>query len=129
MPTLSPRLKGAAGGVACGVVRVGEPNPDLAALPLAVRRAAHGFENGEVAWANEHAEAAVNALARTDKLVLGLDARSLHPDGSVREIPISAWSETAGEAEADAVERARGEALEALPTAVSEGTHVLITWR
>jgi hypothetical protein len=117
------------GGVACGAVRAGEPNPDLAALPLAVRGAAHVFENGEVAWPNEHAEAAINALARTGKLVLGLDARTIHPDGGLMEIPISAWRETAGEPEADAVERARGEALEALPIAVAEGTHVLITWR
>lgn len=94
-----------------------------------MRGAAHVFANGAVAWPNEHAEAAISALARTGKLVLGLDARTMYPDGGLMEMPISAWRETAGEAEADAVERARAEALGALPTAISEGTHVLITWR
>jgi hypothetical protein len=110
-------------------VRSGEPDPDLAALPVTVRGAARVFKNGEVAWPHEHAEAAIDALADAGKLVLGLDARSMYPDGSAVEVPISAWRESAGELDVDAIERARTEALRALPTSVSEGTLVLITWQ
>jgi hypothetical protein len=109
-------------------MRVGEPDPDLAVLPDEIRAAAHVFHNGEVAWPNEVAEAAINALAATGKLILGLDARTLYPDGGVMEIPASAWEEQPGESAADAIERARVEALEGLPFAFSEGTHVLVTW-
>lgn len=72
-------------------MRLAEPDPDLAALPDAVRAAAHVFHNGEVAWPNDDAESAINAPADTGKLILGLDARTLHPDGGVMEIPVSAW--------------------------------------
>jgi hypothetical protein len=109
-------------------VRISELDPDLAALPDAIRVAAHIFRNGEVAWPNDSAEAAINALADNGKLILGLDARTLFPDGGVMEIPVSAWAERSGETAEEAIERARREALEALPTARSEGSHVLITW-
>jgi hypothetical protein len=93
-----------------------------------VRAAAHVFRNGEVAWPNDAAEAAIDALAVSGKLIVGLDARTLHPDGGVTEIPIGAWAEGAHEPPEAAVERARRDALDALPSAQSEGTHVLITW-
>jgi hypothetical protein len=109
-------------------MRIAEPDPDIAALPHAVRAAAHVFENGEVAWPNDHAEAAINALAASGKVIYGLDARTLFPDGGVMEIPVSAWEPQPNEAAEEAVERARREALAALPFAQSEGTHVLVTW-
>jgi len=94
---------------------------NVARLPPEVRDAAHVFENAEVAWPNDSAEAAINALADLGCCILGLDARTLYPDGAIMEIPISDCS---GD-----IEHRRGAALEALPFAVSEGTHVLITWR
>ena len=108
-------------------MRLGKPNPRVAELPVEVRAAAHVFVNGEVAWPNDHAEAAIEALTATGKRILGLDARTLYPDGGVMEIPISAWSENEG-SRAQQVAQARVEALDALPLALSEGTHVLITW-
>lgn len=108
-------------------MRIGEPDPDLADLPLDVRIAAHVFSNGEVAWPNEHARAAVEALTATGKRILGLDARTLYPDGGVMEVPISAWSESRGPRDQQ-VDQSRIEALDALPLAISEGTHVLVTW-
>jgi hypothetical protein len=92
-----------------------EDKPDLAELPDEVRRTAVVFGNGEVAWPNDHAEAAINALADAGKRILGLDARTLHPDGGIMEVPVSSA-------------QGRRAALEALPLALSEGTHVLITW-
>jgi hypothetical protein len=109
-------------------MRLAEPDPDLAALPDAVRAAAHVFHNGEVAWPNDDAESAIKALADTGKLILGLDARTLHPDGGVMEIPVSAWEKQPGETAQEAIERARCEALDTLAFAKSEGTHVLVTW-
>jgi hypothetical protein len=109
-------------------MRVGEPDPDLAVLPDDVRRHAHVFANSEVAWPNDHAEAAVEAIAAAGRIVVGLDARTLHEDGTLMEVPISAWQERPGELRRAAVERARQEALESLPLARSEGTHVLIDW-
>lgn len=44
------------------------------------------------------------------------------------EIPVSAWEPEPNESDEEAVERARQEALLALPFAQSEGTHVLVTW-
>ncbi len=106
----------------------GEPNADLAALPGVVRATAHVFSNGEVAWRSEHAEAAINALAAAGHKILGLDARTLFPDGGVMEVPISAGSFGSDGVGGDEVERARRDALAALTLAQSEGSHVLITW-
>jgi hypothetical protein len=108
-------------------MRISEPDPNLAGLPEEVRAAAHVFSNGEVAWPNEYARAAIEALTAAGKRVLGLDARTLHPDGGVMEIPVSAWHETADPRE-EQVGQCRAEAHEALPLAFSEGTHVLIDW-
>ena len=74
-------------------------------MPDAVRAAAHSFHNGEVAWPNDSAEAAINPLADTGKLILGLDARTLFPDGEVMEIPVSAWAERSGETAKEGVAR------------------------
>jgi hypothetical protein len=109
-------------------VRIGEPDPEIAALPDAVRATAYVFDNGEVAWPNDAAEAAINALADIGPRILGLDARTLFADGAVMETPVSAWEPAPNESEEEAVERARQEALSALPFAQSEGTHVLVTW-
>jgi hypothetical protein len=109
-------------------MRRAEPDPDLAALPDEVRAAAHVFGNGEVAWPNDVAATAIDALAANGMLILGLDARTLYPDGGVRETAVSAWEAEAGESPEAAVERARREALDALAVAQAEGTHVLVTW-
>ena len=93
-----------------------------------MRVAAHVFDNGEVAWPNDAARAAINALAANGKLISGIDARTLYPDGSIMEMPISAWEPDADESPEPAVDRARREALDALTRAKSEGTHVLISW-
>jgi hypothetical protein len=110
-------------------MRVAEPDPRISRLPEALRATARVFHNGEVAWPNEHAAAAIDALADNQNLILGLDARTMHSDGGVMEIPVSAWEEKLGETPEEAIERARQEALDALRFAKSEGTHVLVTWR
>lgn len=109
-------------------MRSGDPNADLAALPESVRATAHVFGNGEVAWPNDDAEAAINALAANGHVILGLDARTLYPDGGVMEVPITAGSQGPTGAAGDHAERARRDALAALPLAKAEGTHVLVTW-
>jgi hypothetical protein len=109
-------------------MRVGGPDPKLTVLPEEVRRHAHVFPNREVAWPNDHAEAAIEAVAAAGKIVVGLDARTLYENGTMMEVPISAWHDREGESRTAAVERARREALDALPLARNEGTHVLIDW-
>ncbi len=101
---------------------------ELALLPDDVRSTAHVFSNGEVAWTADRAAAAIDALADRGRVVLGLDARRLYPDGGLMEIPVSALQQKPGESHNDRVERGRREALGALPRAVEEGTHVLVTW-
>ena len=64
----------------------------LARLPEAARQTARIYENGEVAWPNEHAAFAIEALADAGFLILGLDARTHHPDGSLSEVPVSDYS-------------------------------------
>jgi hypothetical protein len=88
---------------------------DLDELPDEVRRTAVIFANGEVAWPNDHARKAIDALAAAGKRILGLDARTLYDNGGIMEVPISSGI-------------GRDAALAALPSAVAEGTHVLITW-
>jgi hypothetical protein len=61
---------------------------DLSALPTDVRESAHVLDNGEVEWRPADARAAINALAATGHVVLGLDLRS-YPDGPTFEVP---WS-------------------------------------
>jgi hypothetical protein len=109
-------------------MRLPDLQAELLALPDDVRRTAHVFDNGEVAWKSEDAAAAINALADEGRVVLGLDARRLYPDGGVVEMPVSALRWQDAEREDERVERGRREALAALPRAVDEGTHVLVTW-
>jgi hypothetical protein len=104
-----------------------DPERHLGRLPEELRASAHVFANGEVAWSNEHACSAINALANAGLRVLGLDARTMYPDGGVMETPVSAWTATDAPRE-DQVEQCRAQALEALPAAIDQGTHALITW-
>ncbi len=46
---------------------------DLAALPHEVAESAHVDANGEVWWHSQDAERAVNALADTGHVILGLE--------------------------------------------------------
>lgn len=113
---------------------------ELTALPDKVRDAAHIYDNGEVSWPNDDAEAAVNAIAEAGFLILGLDARRHFPDGGVQETPVSdygialRYTKEQGLHNADeprvepTVEARREAALESLPFAFEEGDYVLITY-
>ena len=105
-----------------------EPSEDLSNLPPHVRAAAVVFANGEVAWRSDAAGAAIDALAADGLTILGLDARTLTPDGTIFEVPISALQSVEGEAADARVDRAREEAVAALPLAIENGDLVLITW-
>jgi hypothetical protein len=104
---------------------------DLTTLSEQVQRAALVQPNGEVLWPFEMAAAAVNALANTGEVVLGLDARERHDLGLSTEVALSAYRSIAGPEESD-IELARREALHVL--AQAEGItgwvkpNILITW-
>jgi hypothetical protein len=112
----------------------------LRVLPDEVCRTARVYENGEVAWPNHHAEAAVNALADAGFLIQGLDARRHPADGGVQETPISDYGialiytekqglHNAPEPKVEpTVEARRQVALADLPAAFDEGEYVLITY-
>lgn len=117
-----------------------ERRAELSLLPEEVQTSAHIYDNGEVAWANEHAEGAVRALADAGFLIQGLDARRHFPEGGVQETPISDYgialrhSQERGlynddEPRVDATPEARRDAaLEHLSAAADEGDFVLITY-
>ena len=112
---------------------------ELALLRDEVAKAAQVNENGEVAWPNESADAAIRALAAAGFLILGLDAHE-HVRGGIVETPISDYSPgvffTEGRGlyrgEAPRVEPTpearRDAALADLPTAAEHGDFVLITY-
>jgi len=102
---------------------------ELRSLSLEVQRTAQVNQNGEVEWPLRDARAAIDALAATGHLVLGLDLREYDDDGRFVELP---WCVTT----VDSVVGARDEARAALdrfdrdslgldPVRVS----VLVTWR
>lgn len=113
---------------------------ELGILPGDIQKTAHIYENGEVAWPNDKAEAAINALADAGFLILGLDARKQLPGGGFQESPVRdygialRYTADKGLHNADqphveaSVEARRGVALSHLPRAFEEGDYVLITY-
>jgi hypothetical protein len=106
---------------------------DLSGLPAEVRESARVRGNGECEWRLSDAAAAINALAATGHVILGLDLRS-YPDGQTFEAPWSSF-EPAVTVDLDAnVEKARQEALDALaransPEWLSYAEWILISWQ
>jgi hypothetical protein len=101
---------------------------DLTRLSSPIREAAIVDPNGEVRWPVEVAFEAINELADTGSVILGLD---IWPDeeGEITEAPLSDYS--AGATELD-VELARLHAVEALRRVPSFGWRnpsILISWR
>ncbi len=95
--------------------------PDLSFLTAELQREARCDPNGEVSWPISQAPAAVEALASSGRLVLGLDIRDYQNDGTFIEVPW--WSYTGS-----AVEEARIFALSVLRQDDLPGNWVLITW-
>ncbi len=98
---------------------------DLASLPHEVAAAANVDANGEVWWHAQNAERAINALADTGLVVLGLDLREYDDQGNFFE---TAWSDYRPSGNND-VEEARTAALAALRRPDRSGNAVLITWQ
>jgi hypothetical protein len=95
--------------------------PDLTFLTEDLQRGARCDPNGEVSRPISQAPAAIEALAGSGRLVLGLDIRDYQSDGTFIDVP---WSSYAG----PDVEEARGFALSALSRGDLPGDWVLITW-
>lgn|GEM_PF-2041670 len=95
--------------------------PDLSFLTQDLQWRARCDPNGEVSWPVSQASAAIDALADSGRLVLGLDIRSYQSDGTFLEVP---WSSYTG---SDA-EEARSFALSTLSQGDLPGNWVLITW-
>jgi hypothetical protein len=106
------------------------PASDLSDLAARVRSSAIVLDNGEVMWPFDDAADAINELARSGRVILGLDARDRHDAGLATEVPISSIK-PAGEA-AD-VEHGRQAAIEALGRAERvtgwAQPNLLVTWR
>jgi len=95
--------------------------PDLGFLTEDLQRGARCDPNGEVSWPISQAPAAIEALADSGWLVLGLDIRNYQSDGTFFEVP---WSTYTG----SDVEEARAFALSVLSRGDLPGDWVLITW-
>lgn len=95
--------------------------PDLSFLAQDLQRAARCDPNGEVSWPISLASIAIEALADSGRLILGLDIRDYSSDGTFMEVP---WSSYAG----SDVEEARAFALSVLSHGDLPGDWVLITW-
>lgn len=106
------------------------PGSDLSDLAAEVRSSAIVLDNGEVIWPFDAAAYAINELARSGRVILGLDARERHDAGLVTEVPISSY-EPVGEA--TDVEQGRQAAIAALGRAEEvsgwDKPHLLVTWR
>lgn len=101
-------------------------------LPEPVRQAARVYDNGEVAWRREDAEAAIVALGQLNCLVLGLDFRRDDEDGGLFEMWWSAH-DPAGTSVEDAriaTEQAINDLRSGLADPdLADFPWVLITWR
>ncbi|MCX8455983.1 hypothetical protein [Paenarthrobacter ureafaciens] len=95
--------------------------PDLPFLSDDLQRSARCDPNGEVSWPIFQASAAIEALAGSGRLILGLDIRDYQSDGTFIEVP---WSSYTG----SDVEEARVLALSVLDHGDLPGEWVLITW-
>lgn len=95
--------------------------PDLSFLTEDLQSGARFDPNGEVSWPMSQASAAIEALADSGRLVLGLDIRDYQSDGMLVEVPW--WSYTGSD-----TEEARSFALDALSHGDLPGDWVLVTW-
>lgn len=101
--------------------------PALSFLPPELRKHVRIEANGEVVWPLDEAASAINALADSGRVVLGLDVRG-GSDGGTPETPWSVFEPDERQAHAENVEAGRQAALEALPGAREHGDWVLVTW-
>jgi hypothetical protein len=108
---------------------------DLSRLPPNVRRSARVHANGEVSWRDEDAAEAINALAESGRVVLGLDLRFYARDGTFLEVAwmvlgrdpgMDRWASTS-QARADALARLSRIDDFQMPKDMVE-RRVLITW-
>jgi hypothetical protein len=97
----------------------------LGDLPARVRAAARIDTNGEVSWPLARVEEAIEALADTGYLILGLDVRTYAEGGAVTEVPLVDLS-----GGATGPEEARDQALAALANRGGDArAWVLVTWQ
>lgn len=94
---------------------------DLSFLSDDLQNGARCDPNGEVSWPLFQASDAIEALAGSGRLILGLDIRDYQSDGTFIEVP---WSSYTG----SDVEEARVFALSVLNHEDLPGEWVLITW-
>jgi hypothetical protein len=90
-----------------------------------VKAAARVEANGEVCWALSHVAVAIDALARANRVVLGLDVRDYSDDGTFLE---NAWSVFEPTGSPNDAERAREQAHSALMRPNLPGDIILVTW-
>ena len=68
---------------------------DISVLPQTVQAKAEFQDNGEVVWRLDDAMDAINALADSGQIILGLDFWEYYPDGGLLEMPWSSMSQKA----------------------------------
>lgn len=109
---------------------------DLSRLPAELQRHARIDAKGEVSWSGLHAAAAIDALAATDAVVLGLDIRFYDSEGRFYEVPWSSFDPDSSTTRAANVEASRRAALEALARIDEAGRpddtverRILVTWQ
>ncbi len=103
---------------------------DISVLPQTVQAKAEVQDNGEVVWRLDDAMDAINALADSGQIILGLDFWEYYPDGGLLEMP---WSSYEPEGTTTDVENGRRTALSELERGISVHSltpdhWVLITW-
>jgi hypothetical protein len=103
---------------------------DVSKLSLSVRERANIQDNGEVVWPLDNTETAINALADTRQIILGLDFWEYDEEHRIQELP---WTSYEPEGESTDVENGRRAALAELRRAKSvlslTPEHwILITW-
>jgi hypothetical protein len=81
--------------------------------------------NGEVCWALSHVTIALDALARADRVVLGLDVRDYSDDGTFLENALSVFEPTGSPNDP---ENAREQAQSALLRPDLPGDVIVVTW-
>jgi hypothetical protein len=99
-------------------------------LPFSVRAKADVQDNGEVVWPLEDALDAINALADSGQVILGLDFWEYDENQRILEMP---WNAYEPEGKSTDVESGRRTALEEFARAVevlslTSQNWVLITW-
>ena len=102
---------------------------DLARFSDRVRDSATVLDNGEVLWPFYIVVEAINELAASGRVVLGLDAREANDEGLVTEVPISSYEPTGSPND---VEVARQQAVKAVGHAEAitgwQRPLLLVTW-